>query len=69
MPMTYAGGFSISMCCRLLLFLPAERIDAAFATSAAVGLVAAGIVGINTTCATAAVPSSPRHRRRTTTRQ
>jgi len=22
MPMTYAGGFSISMCCRFVLFLP-----------------------------------------------
>ena len=28
MPMTYAGGFSISMCCRLVLFLPASRVQA-----------------------------------------
>eukprot|EP00929_Paragymnodinium_shiwhaense_P028596 TRINITY_DN16554_c0_g1_i2.p1 TRINITY_DN16554_c0_g1~~TRINITY_DN16554_c0_g1_i2.p1 ORF type:complete len:375 (+),score=72.93 TRINITY_DN16554_c0_g1_i2:901-2025(+) len=49
MPMTYAGGFSISMCCRLLIFLPDSRIRGALETSTNVALISAALVGMNLT--------------------
>eukprot|EP00327_Prymnesium_parvum_P001967 CAMPEP_0182827136 /NCGR_PEP_ID=MMETSP0006_2-20121128/16758_1 /TAXON_ID=97485 /ORGANISM="Prymnesium parvum, Strain Texoma1" /LENGTH=577 /DNA_ID=CAMNT_0024954371 /DNA_START=11 /DNA_END=1744 /DNA_ORIENTATION=- len=49
MPMTYAGGFSIAMCCRLIIYLPPSRIEAARKTSFSVALVCAAIVGMNLT--------------------